>query len=253
MKFYILILTLLFFSGCASQAKSVSEVGKTAQPTPQTGNSNSNANSFPSYADYQYDKDLLDKLNAENERFRQIPAEFESVDFKNFKCDFGRLKKGKFEKEYSKKYAQGGESYTFDDVFYIDLIGDEKKEAVVFLYTVSCGGSCDGGANLIYFYSSNNGKAKLIDAFETGSNSGGCSLKSFTIKDKKIYVEQFGRCDKNSNYEEGATFVCKFCTKDETHSIYSFTNNKLKRDSIEIIETKIINIMNSPAFVGIND
>jgi hypothetical protein len=100
---------------------------------------------------------LLDKLNAENERFRQVPDEFKSVDFNNFEYDFGRLKDGEFEKEHSGKYARGGSRFSFDDVFYIDLIGDSKKEAVVFLYRVGCGGSCDGGSNIIYFYSSRNG------------------------------------------------------------------------------------------------
>ena len=121
-----------------SHATSVSEVSKTAQPTPTIENSNSNSNSYPSYTDYQYDQTLLDKSNAGNERFRQIPDEFRAVDFKNFKYDFGRLKNGELDSNQTKDRLDGSFMFTLNDVFYVDLIGDEKKEAVVFLYRVSC-------------------------------------------------------------------------------------------------------------------
>lgn len=251
MRFSILVFTLLIFSGCVSQATSVSENSKTAQPAPTIENTNAAANNRDLYTNYQYDSALIDKLNAENERFRSVPDEFKSVNFKNFKYDFGRLKNGELERNQTDNRIDGVFIYSFEDAFFIDLIGDNKKEAVVLIYRVGCGASCDGGADFVYFFSSNNEKARMIDILETGSNSGGCSLKSLTIKNKKLYVEQFGRCGEYSTFESRVPYVCKFCVKDETHSVYFIANKKLIRDSIEIIETGIINVMNSPAIISI--
>jgi hypothetical protein len=71
----------------------------------------------------------------------------------------------------------------------------------------------------------------LIDILETGSNESGCSLKSFTVKGKKINVDQFGRCVKDSTFNLKYSMTCKFCVKDETRSVYSIDKNGLKRES----------------------
>lgn len=253
MKAFVLFFLFLISIGCVSKASSINEATETAQPTPTIEVSNAdNKPQFP-YPDYQYDKTLLEKLNVENERFRQTPDEFKSVDFKNFKYDFGRLKDGEFEKYTNNNRIDGTERYFFKDVFYVDLTGDSKKEAVVFNVRVICGGSCDGGADWVYFYSSNNGKPQLIDTLKTGSTAYSCSIKTFTVRDKKINVEQFGRCADNSSRDATFRYVCKFCIKDETHSVYSLDKTELKRLSSEIIETQGVKIMNAPAFVSIND
>jgi hypothetical protein len=253
MKFIIFFFTFLFLGGCVSYADSVSENSKTTQPSPTIESLSTNSNTQDSYTTYQINSALLDKLTGENERFKIVPTEFETVDFKNFKYDFGRLKDGKYEVREPNNPLAGSLGYTFNNVFYVDLIGDNNMEAIVFLYQVGCGASCNGGADVVYFYSSNNGNAKLLDIFETGPKSGGCSLKSFTLKDKKIYIEQFGNCLKNSTYDEREIFPCKFCTKDETHSVYSFSNSKLRRESSNVIETRMLDVMNSPAYISIDN
>ncbi len=253
MKLLFLILAFLISAGCVSQASSVNEVSKFTQPTPTIGNLNANTKGQYSYSDYKYDQSLLGKLSAENEKFRQVPDEFKSVYFENFKYDFGRLKNGELEKSQSNNPLDGSENFRLTDYFYVDLIGDSKKEAVVFTYRVTCGASCDGGADYVYFYSSRKGKPQLIDTLKTGSNSGGCSLKTFAIKNKKIIIEQFGRCVKDAAIDENKDYFCKFCVKDETHTIYSISKKGLKRESADIFETETINVMNSPAFISINE
>lgn len=253
MKILFLIFTFLILSGCVSEATSVSEVNKTAQPTPTVENANSNSNNQYSYTDYKVEQSLLDKLNEENEKFRQVPDEFKSVDFKNFKYDFGRLKDGELERNQTNDRLDGIFIYHFNDAFFVDLTNDEKKEAVVYLLRFGCGASCDGGAVHIYFFSSNDGEIRLIDTFESGSKSGGCSLKSITIRDKKIYLEQFGRCEKEQTYDKDNEYVCKFCAKDETHSTYSIVKSKLVRESIGTTETKSVNVLNSPTLISVND
>lgn len=253
MKAIILFFASLILSGCISQVNTATDADKYIQPTPTVENSNSIISGQYSYSDYKYDKSLLDKLNTENERFRQKPNEFKSADFENFAYNFGRLKDGELERNQTKNRLDGSEQYYFKDVFYIDLIGDAKKEAVVFIVRVSCGGSCDGGAYYVYFYSSDNGKPQLIDTLKTGSYAYGCSLKSFTIKDKKIIVEQFGRCLKDMVNQPNGLYACKFCVKDEVHSVFSINKNELKRESANIFETKPVIVKNTPAFISINE
>jgi len=61
----------------------------------------------------------------------------------------------------------------------------------------------------------------LIDFIELGSRSSGCNLKSLIIKERKIHIEQFGKCSKNTKYEEYRLYSCKFCVEDLTCSVYS--------------------------------
>lgn len=196
------------------------------------------------------DEDKRQELEVQNEKFRQVPNEFIKIDFENFKYPYARLKNGKYEEE--DKYI-GGTTYYFNDAFFINLYGDEKKEAVVMLYAVSCGGSCDGGRSIIHIYSARNGKANLVDFIEFGSRSSSCSLKSFSIRNKKIFIEQFGKCAKNVSHQENTLYSCKFCVKDLTRSVYAIKNHELIRESVEEIDTPETNVMNCSAEISINE
>lgn len=252
MKFTFVILALLILSGCANQSALPIAENNSVQPTLIAGNTNSNQDKW-AHEEYKVDEMRLKELRLQNEKFKEVPNEFNDVDFRNFKYPLVRLRNGKYDDLNSQKPFDGHQSFSLEDVFYIDLTGDEQKEAVVFLYVVGCGVSCDGGRDIIYFYSSQNGRAKLLDAIETGSNSGGCSLKSFTIKNKKIFVEQFGRRVEGEPVNKDEVFVCKFCTKDETRTAYSIDRNKLKKEFYEVIETPQISVISSPALISISE
>ena len=73
------------------------------------------------------------------------------------------------------------------------------------------------------------------------------------IKDKKIFIDQFGRCAKNSSQEEYQVYSCKFCVKDLTRSVYSIKNSELVRESSEEFETSETNVMNYFAELSINE
>lgn len=253
MKILFLISVLFLLPNCASQTSADKFNDNPAQPTPKIVNAN--IDNVNNWKPIENESDKIDEakrkeIEARNDNFRQVPDEFKGIDFENFKFPLVRLKNGKFIEDDE---FIGGTTFSFSDAFFADLTNDTKKEAIVMLYAVRCGGSCDGGRSIIHFYLPEKSKPKLIDWIELGSRSGGCSLKSFKIKDKKIFVEQFGKCAKDSTYEENRDYSCKFCVKDLTRSIYSIKNYELFRESIEEIETPETNVINYLAEISINE
>lgn len=135
-----------------------------------------------------------------NARFRIAPRNFERIDFKNrsygnYTLSDGAnvdlaLINGQF-----REYARSNHWFDFSDVFYADLTGDGSAEAIVLLSHLECGHSCDGGKNLIYIYSLNNlnGFSEIL-RYETGSGQDGCSMKSLTVKNRRLSFELFGKC-----------------------------------------------------------
>jgi len=250
MKIHFLFLFLFFLFNCGSQTNN--QVKNTsADPTLIADQLlDSNANKFKSIEDAESETDEVKRKEIEekNAKYEIVPDEWKAVNFNNFSYPVKRmkgfihLKNGEFEysnrEEYDNQFGEGGGSY------YVDLTGDNVKEAVVFVSAVACGGSCDGGSEIIYFYSMQNKKLGLLGRIESGSRAYGCSLKSFTIKNKEIIIEQFGRCQKDSSKNEDKDYSCKFCVKDLTVSTYIFENRKLKKKFSKIISTPEVEIKN---------
>jgi len=256
MKILFLILALSVLSNCTDQTSAFKNENVSVKPNATIDNSNGvNANNWtPRDGEAaKIDQNKRNELDAYNEKFRQAPEEFKNVDFENFKYPIVRLKNGEKDEHSPGNSLAGGQIFTLSDVFYIDLIGDPKKEAVVMLYVVGCGVSCDGGRDIIYFYSSQKGNLKLLDEIETGSKSNGCSLKSLSIKDKKIVTEQFGRCIKKSDADENKDYSCKFCVRDRTRSIYLFINGELHKESSEVTEISESDVMGYSPEISINE
>jgi hypothetical protein len=256
MKILFLTAALFLSSNCADRISAVKNKNVLVKQNVAIDNSNDvNANNRMRRTEEaaKIDHDKRKELDVQNEKFRQTPEEFKDVDFENFKYPITHLKNGKKDERNPKNPLAGGQTFTLSDVFYIDLNGDRKKEAVVMLYAVGCGASCDGGKNIIYFYSPENGKAKLLDQIDTGSKSSGCSLKSLVIKNKKIITEQFGRCLKKSDTDENQGYSCKFCVRDRTRSVYSFANRELRRESNDVTEITESDVMNYQAEISISE
>ncbi len=245
---------LILLSGCTLQSVADKSQNISFVQTPNVNQTvDGNANKLTSIQDAKSDIDeaVRKEIENRNAEFEIVPDEWKKVDFENFKFPVTTLKNGEND-ERGKKYV-GGDSFSLSGVYYIDLTGDDKKEAVVFLYTLSCSGSCDGGSETIYFYKSSKGKAELLDEIATGSKSGSCSLKSFKVQGKKITLEQFGRCETDNNFEENARYSCKFCVKDMTRSAYSFDDLELNKELSEVFETPEVNVMNYLYKVNINN
>ncbi len=142
--------------------------------------------------------------------------------------------------------------FDFNDVFFVDLTDDGKKEAVVLLWHVSCGASCDGGSGLFYVYSIQQSKTNLLWQFETGGLAYGSGLKSFRVKDKKITIEEFGRC---SDEEQKVNWQCssKFSAKNVVRITFSFNGKKFVQKSTEALLTPASNVMNYQPEISISN
>lgn len=173
-----------------------------------------------------------------NEEFRAVPENFAHIDFNNW--SYGRyrfwgkklnltLEHG--EQEYPLKEGGGGETFSLRDVFYKDITGDGKPEAIVIITHVDCGVSCDGGSFLFYIYENRKGTLRKLWEYETGSMAYGCGLKSFTVSDKWLFLEMFGHCwQPASSFEVSG----KFMVRDHTLSVFRFKGSSFVRQRTEI-------------------
>jgi hypothetical protein len=246
MKILFLLLALFVLSGCASQISAFKEENVLAKPNPTIDDINNiNSNDSTPVPDKTSSINQTQESEGQNEEFAVPSEEFKKVDFKNFKYltktqGAIHLVNGIF--EHNERL--GGETFELRDAYYVDLTNHSKKEAIVWLSVLSCGASCDGGANLFYIYSMEKNKPKLLWKFETGSLAYGEGLKSFTVKNKKIIIEQFGK-DSADMY--------KFSTKGTIRSAFGYRGKKIVQESKEIIPTPERNVMNYSAEISINE
>jgi hypothetical protein len=191
-----------------------------------------------------------------NEKFRIIPANFKDVDFEN--RDYGsygnssedpislNLVDGDYE------YSEGdvGESFNLVDVYFSDVTGDESPEAILVLWHVQCGVSCDGGSALFLVYRIDSGSLKEIWRFETGSYEYGCGLKSLTVMKKQITVQMFGKCSKP---RLGYSGPGKFLVGNTTLSNFRFSRGRFVKSETEFFYAPIKDVKNFDAPIHIID
>lgn len=231
MKILILIIAVGVFSAC--HASTSQSEGALAQTT-QTVNTSTAYNASPTPNNVSTSQN---ESEAQNEKFKIAPKDFKQIDFKNhsypYKFSYDRKRKlniilrdGKYEYDFN----NGPGWFDLSDVYYVDLTNDGKAEAIVMLWHVSCGVSCDGGAGLFYIYTVHQNKLKPIWQFETGSMKYGCGLKSFVVKNRKITMELFRKCS-NVRDESGATFRAE----NITGFTFVFNGGKIVEEKREFI------------------
>ena len=244
----------------SSADERINAVARTATPSPTIDDSDIvNANT---YIPAPKEKDSIDdvqrrELENTNQKFRVVPDEFKAIDFKNFTYPTRnmkgiiKLKDGKF--DYENFDECDNHFGSLDDFFYIDLKSDGIKQALVILIDVACGcGSCDGGSELFYLYEMHKNKPQLLWRFDSGSAAYGCGLKSLTVKDKKIIIEQFGRCNNSKAPSENGSGN-KFEIVDTTQSTFAFRKQKIVREKIEVFFAPVRNVMNYSPLISINE
>lgn len=179
------------------------------------------------------------------EEFREVPEHFKNVDFKNYSYgpyalpNGGTLDLTLYNGELTLPLNPGW--FSFRDVYYKDVTGDGKAEAIVRLSHVECGVSCDGGTNLFYIYAVQNGRLKRIWEYETGSYAYGCGLKTFIVADKQLVLQLFGHCPKQGTDYPGPS---KFVVEDFTYILFEFNGRRFVRNAIEFFPTPPTNVMN---------
>jgi len=191
-----------------------------------------------------------------NERFRSVPANFEHVDFKNRSYGLYRISSkvrisvNLINGEYEYYDGDGGEAFDLEDVYFTDVTGDDSPEAIVLLWHVRCGVSCDGGNVLILVYKTNGGSLKEIWRFETGSYAYGCGLKSLTLMRKQITVQMFGKCLKP---ELGYSGPGKFMVGNTTLSDFRFSGGRFVKRETEFFYAPIKDVSEFDAQIHIID
>jgi hypothetical protein len=168
------------------------------------------------------------------EAFRGVPANFREVDFHNFSYGIytsSDLKPLSLTLTDGNMWDESG-WFNVQDVYYNDVTGDGSPEAIVRLLHLRCRGSCDGGADLFYIYSKRNGKLRNIWRYETGSYAYGCGLKAFTVGNKQMVLELFGRCARPAMDYPGPS---KFMVEDLTAILFELEGGRFVTKTIQYI------------------
>jgi len=247
----LLILTVALTVGtsCASRTITQTSNANISQNTPTPPSAKPSPSVQPS------------DVSEDTEKKQDVPVEFKNVDFKNFSYPRGqrkwtiRLKDGIDERSFRK--GGGGTTVDLRDVDYADLTGDGKKEAVVRLTEVVCGGSCDGGSDLFYFFGANSRKVIFLTRIETGSMAYTCGLRSFVINKRTLVLESFRRCgfngvslnSANDADEKGG----KFIANEFTRFTLKFDKRKFVLKKRELLPNSENDVKNYPSRISITN
>lgn len=138
--------------------------------------------------------------DSEKKKEEIADAETLATDFKNFSFpDFNSkdqknftLKNGVFQN----LKAKSGEAvnYRFRKVFYFDVTGDEKTEAIVHIFASACEDCAP--QSIFYLYSNEKNQPKEIWKIALGTQEK-CGLKDVLFDKKEIVLETFGDCELN--------------------------------------------------------
>lgn len=248
MKSYILIFALLFLSGCASQASSVSEVGNIAELTPTIENSNSDSVNYAAVSAPQNASNSSVESKDDYEKFRIVPEEFKLIDFKNFTYPTGMMK-GKIEMKnggfvFEDRKECDNHFGDLKDVFYLDLKGDRSKTALVIINDVACGcGSCDGGSHALYLYDAAENKPELLWKYQTGSTGFGDGMKFLSVADKRITLEFFEKLS-DEDAEKEPYKSTKFRAKNVRRETFAFNGKTFAKIDTRRIATNELDVKN---------
>ena len=178
-------------------------------------------------------------------KFRVRPEHFDQIDFTNHsygpytsangkKLDL-RLDHGLLELPNRSGW------FELRDVYYTDMTGDSREEAIVWLSHETCSPACDGGTSLFYIYTERNGKLKPIWQYETGNYADGCGLQSFTAGGTQVVLELFGLCGEMGVVNPSPP---KFIFKHLTFILFEFDGHRFKRKSTEFFDSSPQDVTN---------
>lgn len=251
-EFLLLALATLLLAGCASR-QDVS-----ARPSQQTRTAAGRAN----LADIV---NVSDVRQEPGEEATKVPPEWQEVDFRNhsYPVSWGRrafkLEGGEYEYYQDKGFKDSSGWFRLLDVHYADVTGDARPEAIVRVSQVNCGGSCDGGADLIYFYTAGGRRPRLLWRLETGSLGYGCGLKSFKVRGDAATIETFKNCrlDRESlvgdDEREPGEPAFKFSAKTFTRFRFEFDGRRFTLTKREVFPNPRQDVKNYSASVSISD
>lgn len=190
---------------------------------------------------------------------REAPIAFREIDFKNhaYRVDRKwtiRLKYGRY--VHPNPEGGGGDTFYIQDIYYADLTGDGKEEAIVDLLQVSCGASCDGGSHLFYIFSNRGKRPKLVWRIRTGCLAYSCGLKSLIVEGSNIILETFRACKLvGSSLEEvygPDGDEAKFIANKYTQFRFQFRQRRFRLRSRQVFPNPQDDVKNYSSTISIN-
>lgn len=177
------------------------------------------------------------------ETYRIKTEDFYDVDFWNFSYGSYTLSDGKKVPLTLRNSAlvvpNTSDTFALKDVYYTDVTGDGRAEAIVWLSHVNCAGPCSY-LNLFYIYTAHNRQLKAIWQYETGSYARGCGLKSLTLSRGQITLELFGDCTNQMDDPSESKSV----VKNSTFIIWEFDGRQFRQRSSEVVEISPTRVTN---------
>ena len=137
--------------------------------------------------------------NTKVTQIEQANAEECSIDFRNFtypspldsEYSSFTLNDGKADPQIGKNGKREDSWYQFGSVYYVDLLGSEKKEAIVSI-GIGTGGSASFIA--VYVFSTDGEKPKLLWKFVSGDRASG-GLRNVYALDRQLVLETYEKAE----------------------------------------------------------
>jgi len=170
-----------------------------------------------------------------NDVHRDVPEEFRNFDFKNHRYGVYKFPNGA-ETDLTLYNSELGLPddlgwFSLKNVYYTDVTGDGRPEAIVELSHVKCD-SCYDGATLLYIFTLRSGKLQKIWQYETGSYAYGCGFKSLALQNKQVVLELFGRCPDGAKEYRGSK---EYMIEDLTFAVFVFDGGRFVTKTIEFM------------------
>ena len=137
--------------------------------------------------------------------------------------------------------------------------------AVVRLLLVRCGGSCDGGSHLFYFFRAHNGRPSLFWSIETGSLAYECGLisvnrnlrwkysKPARLKDSQTKGSSIQESYNPDEVKNEGQSGGKFIANNLTRFVFEFNKGRFVMRSTEVLPNPNPDVRNYEQQVSIRD
>ena len=154
--------------------------------------------------------------------------------------------------EFEFDYSDGDRGMVdFDKVYYLDLTGDQRKDALIVLLEYDCGMGCGASKSYhFYIYSLDKNKPRYVwdyNSNEVGYEGG---MKSFVTENEKIVIEEYGKGTKAEQQQSGSP---GYMSKNIDRRTFNFNGVSFKLKTKEFIETDYINVFNFQPDIKINE
>jgi hypothetical protein len=224
-----------------------------ARPHPRRTRLVTNEFAVPKPAPYKFNEPELASADL-LAPFRVPPKEFDQINFRNH--SYGPYTSANGKKidlrllNDELRLPNNSGWFALRDVYYRDVTGDGREEAIVWLSHLQCNeGSCSGRTDLFYIYTMRNGVLKPIWQYETGSYAEGCGLRSVTFWEKQINLMMFGECPKPATDNPGPA---NFMAEGFTFILLEFDGQRFTQKSTDFFTTPPTNLRSYEPVININ-